>query len=142
MDFSQHVAVSAPLGAAAALGTGDPAIGVAFFLSGVFIDLDHLPDFWREQGFTLSIGRLNRHFGGPDPVHLWLPLHAWEWPGLLLAACWGLALPRWAWAAGAGWLFHLILDERYNELFPWAYWFMGRLNSGFRARSLFQMPRD
>jgi hypothetical protein len=137
MDFSEHLALSIPAGAVLALATGRLELGAAFVVGGVLIDLDHPPDFWREKGFTLSMRRLNAFFGSRDPRHLVLALHGWEWPALLGAAWLGLGLPLWVAALALGWLTHLILDQRYNLLQPWAYWFFARYQVGFRSEPLY-----
>jgi hypothetical protein len=137
MDFSEHLALSVPAGAVVALATGQAEAGLAFAVGAVLIDLDHPLDYWREKGFTLSIHRLNLFFGSREPRHLVLVLHGWEWPLLLLAAWAGLGLPLWAGALASGWLAHLALDQRYNLLQPWAYWFFARFQQGFKAAPLY-----
>jgi hypothetical protein len=137
MDFSEHLALSIPAAAAVTLATGQADAGLAFAVGAVLIDLDHPPDFWREKGFTLSIYRLNAFFGSHEPRHLVLALHGWEWPALLGAAWAGMALPLWVAALAAGWLAHLVLDQRYNLLQPWAYWFFARYQIGFKSGPLY-----
>jgi hypothetical protein len=141
MDFSEHVALSLPVGAGLALATGQPEVGAAFVIGGVFIDFDHLPDYWREKGFTVSLTKLNGHFGGRDPQRLILALHGWEWCALTWALWAGMGLPLWVAGLAAGWTTHLILDHRYNLLQPWAYWFFARYRNGFEAAPLY-LPSD
>ena len=133
MDFSEHVALSLPAAGIITLATGRPEAGLAFVLGGVFIDLDHLPDYWREKGFTLSLHKLNAHFGGREAKHVVLILHAWEWNALLWLLWAGLGLPFWVAALAAGSLIHLALDQHYNLLRPWAYSFFARARVGFKA---------
>ena len=140
MDFSEHVALSLPVGLGLSLATGKPELGLAFAVGGILIDLDHLPDYWREKGFTLSLAKLNGHFSGRDPVRLFLVLHGWEFCALLFALWAAFGLPSWTAALAAGWFFHLCLDHRYNLLQPWAYWFFARFRIGFKAAPLYLKP--
>jgi hypothetical protein len=140
MDFSEHVALSLPAAGVVALATGRAEVGLAFAVGAVLVDLDHLPDYWMEKGFTLSLAKLNRHFGGREARRLFLVLHAWEWNALLWAL-WAVAgLPLWVAGLAAGHLAHLALDQRYNLLQTWAYSFFARYRIGFRAEPLYRGP--
>lgn len=137
MDFSEHVALSLPCAAAVSLATGRWEPGVAFAVGGILVDLDHALDYWWEKGFTLSMARLNQHFGGHEARRLVLLMHAWEWNALCWAAWALLGWPLWVAGFAAGWLLHLMLDQRYNLLEPWAYWFFARARIGFKAERLY-----
>jgi hypothetical protein len=141
MDFSQHVSLSLPVAAGLSLATGRWEAGLAFAVGGVLVDLDHLPDYYMEKGVTFSLAQLNAHFAEHQARRLVLVMHAWEWNALTWAA-WALfGLPLWVAAFAAGWLAHLILDQRYNLLQPWAYWFFARYRIGFQAAPL-HLPWD
>jgi hypothetical protein len=140
MDLSEHLALSLPGAGVLALATGRLDVGLAFAVGGVLIDLDHLPDYWIEKGFTLSLNELNRYFGGRDAKRLFLVLHAWEWNAALWVAWAGLGLPWWVAGLAAGHLTHLALDQRHNLLQPWAYSFFARYRIGFKARPLYLHP--
>ena len=105
-------------------------------MAGVFIDLDHLVDYWRETGLNADVPRFMGYFDQRHPKHLWLPLHAWEWCGAAAAACASLQAPAWAWGACLGWFFHLCLDQQFNRLHPWSYSFFFRMKLGFEAKPL------
>ena len=137
MDFSEHVALSLPCAAAISLATGRWQPGLAFAVGGILVDLDHAHDYWREKGFTLSMTRLNAHFGGHQAQRLVLVMHAWEWNALLWAAWAAFSGPWWVASFAAGWLLHLALDQRYNLLQPWAYSFFARARIGFEAEALY-----
>ena len=141
MDFGQHVALTLPAAAAAALASGRAEVGVALAVGGILVDLDHLPDYWREKGVTFSLATLNAHFAEGQAQRLVLVLHAWEWNALLWLAWALLPLPLWVAAFAAGWLAHLALDQRYNLLQPWAYWFFARYRIGFQAAPLYPQPK-
>ncbi len=138
MDFSEHLIISAA-GSAAILAAGaglDSA--AAFSLAGVFVDLDHLVDYWRETGINARVPHFMKYFSKRMPRRLVLPLHAWEWIALAAAAAWLSGAPAWAGYAIAGWLIHLILDQRFNRLHRLAYFFSFRAAQGFKAKSLYE----
>ena len=134
MDFSEHVLISA--GGSVALyssGAGAPA-AAAFFACGVFMDLDHLADYWRETGLNFRVREFMDYFWMRRPRRLLLFLHSFEL-GPLLALCFAWkGAPAWAWAALAGWAVHLFLDDKVNRLHRWAYFFGFRLWHRFDAR--------
>ena len=138
MDFSDHLTLSTAASAAIYLATGDPLAAAAFSATGIFIDLDHLIDYFRETGFNTDLSRFMGYFDGRQPRQLWLLLHAWEWALAALALCAALGAPAWAWSLSLGWLVHLVLDQRYNNLHPLAYWFFYRARLGFDAKPLFE----
>jgi hypothetical protein len=131
LDLSEHVLVSA--GGAGALALAGEWQGAAlFFGCGVLIDLDHLNDYWRETGFNSDWRRFLGYFDGRHPRHLVLLFHGWEWAALALFLGWRFDAAAWVWA-GAGWLTHLLLDQRFNRLHPFAYSFLFRASKRFRA---------
>lgn len=136
LDLSEHVLMSAA-GAGALALAGEWQGAALFFGCGVLVDLDHLNDYWRETGFNSNWRRFFGYFDGRQPRHLVLFLHGWEWALLALGAAWHFQSAAWAWA-GAGWLAHLMLDQRFNRLHPLAYFFFYRAFKGFRAKPLYE----
>lgn len=53
MSPEKHVLVSVALGGAVFYTTGSASSGVACFLAGTAIDIDHLYDYFRHLGFKL-----------------------------------------------------------------------------------------
>ncbi|MBF8266974.1 MAG: hypothetical protein HW388_482 [Dehalococcoidia bacterium] len=118
-----HAAVSLALGGGTYLVTGSPgSVGVAL-LTGVLVDLDHLPDFYR----WFILDQSNR---------IWLLLHSYELliPAILLsyATDWNpLAL-----AGTLGFLVHLLCDQWANGVRPLTYFFTYRALKGFRTSEM------
>jgi hypothetical protein len=141
MDLHEHLSLSACGAGAVYLATADAAAAAAFWAAGTLIDVDHLVDYWREDGFNLNLPRFFAYFPGRGPRHLLLALHGWEWPLSLGAVCAGLHAPAWAWAFAAGWLSHLALDQRFNphQAVP-CYFFAYRLSLGFAATGFYEAP--
>ena len=137
MDFSEHLIISAAGSAAILAAGGDPKSAAAFAATGVFVDLDHFVDYWRETGLNWNLPRFLGYFSRRQVRRLVLPLHAWE--GVLLG--WGLSLalgsPAWVDWAFFGWLQHLLLDQRFNGLHKMAYFFSFRVKQGFKVEKLY-----
>ena len=117
--------------------TGDWRNAAAYFAWGVLIDLDHLADYWREDGFNTNVKRFLGFFDARLPKRQWLFLHGWEWVALAFVAALSPQAPSWwVWAA-QGWLTHLILDQFSNGLKPYAYFFYFRAKHGFVSKELY-----
>ena len=140
MDFTEHLALSAAGSAALYLATGDLRAAAAFSVAGVLVDADHVLDYWRETGFNLRRQAFLDFFAVGRPQRLLVPLHGWEWPLALAVAGAALGAPAWVFAAAAGWLLHLGLDQRYNPLGPLSYSFFYRWRVGFEAEAIFEDP--
>lgn len=138
MDFTEHVALSAAASAALYLASGDPWAAAAFSVAGVLVDADHVLDYWRETGFNLRRRAFLDFFAVGRPHKLLIPLHGWEWPLALAVVGAAVGAPAWVFAASAGWLLHLGLDQRYNPLGPLSYLFFYRWSVGFEGEAVFE----
>jgi hypothetical protein len=137
MDMWQHATVSGAVSAGIYYFTKDVKAAAAFSLTGVFIDLDHFADYWREKGFNLDIPRFFHHFTTPHQDKLLIFMHAWELIVLaaVVTAC--LGFPSWGVAGTAGWLLHMVLDQHFNRFRPFGYSFIYRVKVGFVAKKIF-----
>jgi hypothetical protein len=138
VDFSEHLIISSAGSAAILAGGGGYEAAAAFGVMGVFIDFDHLADYWPQTGFNTDVRRFMGFFHRRQNQRMLLFLHAWEWClgtllGLLILGC-HLAWPYWA---CIGWFVHLLLDQRFNHLHPFAYFFMFRVQRGFKSELLY-----
>ncbi|MDD5438845.1 MAG: hypothetical protein PHS37_01505 [Candidatus Omnitrophica bacterium] len=106
----------------------------AFFF-GVFIDLDHLIDFFREHSWR-DIGKFIDVMVYVDLRQLWLLFHSLE----LLLALWGaiviFRLNGYWISAAQGLSLHMLLDIIGNPIGIRGYWFLYRLNVGFKTEKL------
>ena len=134
MELWQHTVISAAGSGAIYAVTGSLPAAAAFSATGIFVDLDHIPDYWRDHGFNLNLKPFFAHFDRKAPETLWLVLHGWEWPiaGLILGS--KLGWPAWLLGAVGGWLLHLSLDQIFNRFQPMGYWFWYRARAGFESR--------
>jgi hypothetical protein len=140
MDLWQHAVISAAGSGAWYWATGDPVAAAAFSATGIFVDLDHWPDYWRDRGARFHLQEFWDHFGRNRPPKLWLVGHGWEWvPALALLAWWSGA--RWLWGAAAGLLLHLILDQAVNGFRTFGYSILYRASVGWDSDRIFVAPR-
>lgn len=132
MTLVQHSALSA-VGAVPAFILGGPASAAAFFIVGVFIDLDHVLEYWLQVAFP-SPKRLKHFFSWfseKQSKKLWLVLHAWEWVAAGFVIVFIFDLPAWIVWGLAGWTFHLVLDQLSNGMHPLGYFFVFRYLKNF-----------
>ncbi len=132
--------ISAAGSAAIAVGGGGWESALAFSIAGVFVDLDHFLDYWRETGLNLDLRRFFSYFSSGHPSKLYLILHAWEWCGLAFAAWALLQGPAWVCWGLLGWFQHLLLDQRFNRLHAMSYFFFFRARHRFHSRILYGKP--
>jgi membrane-bound metal-dependent hydrolase YbcI (DUF457 family) len=55
MNVEKHIAITVPIAAISYFGTKSWEFVTGFCLSGIFIDVDHLIEFWIDRGFNLNI---------------------------------------------------------------------------------------
>jgi len=141
MVLREHASLSLCGAAAVYLATADVPAAAAFWAAGTLIDVDHVYDYWRDDGFNLDARRFFGYFYRRYPTYLLLAFHGWEWPLSLMAFAWGASAPLWVWALAAGWLGHLVLDHRFNpRQKPLCYFFAYRWSRGFNASEFYDGP--
>lgn len=111
------------------------------FLAGVFIDLDHLIDFWAlkpRRPFNVR-DFLNSESRNEQTKWIFVFLHSWE----LVTGLWLWAFlahwPLWQTSMAAGITLHLILDianVRHYKMRPFAYFLVFRAIKGFKKSKI------
>jgi len=127
--------------AALALGavfflTKSPLWAALAFLINIFLDADHLFDYWLANGFNLNFKEFVRQTLSSDHYckksgKVFVPLHSWELLLLLLAVAWVLNLPQLATAFAFGFLPHLLWDQTTYAKRPLMYSFIFRALKNF-----------
>lgn len=139
MQLSRHAAVSAVFSAAFFAATHSRVIAVSFFLAGVFIDLDHVIDYWRVHPFKTDPA----HFFATCEEHrlkkVYLYLHSIELVFLLFVFTL-LARSAVFFGITCGFLVHLICDQLSNRVYPFSYLFFYRWAKGFEINRAFDVP--
>lgn len=138
MSPTSHVAASAVVSAVFALYSRSPEGTIACFLSGIFIDLDHFVDYWiAKRKLIFSYPELYAFCANEKTGRLHLFLHSYELHALMWAAVYfGKASFLWQGLA-VGMTSHLFLDQIFNPLRPFVYFFIYRLKHGFHKKCIF-----
>ncbi|MHB9154763.1 MAG: hypothetical protein ACYC5N_03595 [Endomicrobiales bacterium] len=139
MQLSIHLVVSGALSAALYAASGSAPLGISSFAAGVFLDVDHVLDYWAEKPFSLDIGDFFRTCEEICLRTARLFFHSLE----LLAALGALAyLTRSPWLVGLaiGMGQHLAFDQVFNPVRPCAYLFVYRMKNKFRGDAAFTVP--
>lgn len=118
-----HAAISLTIGGILWAITKSPYAMVAGFLTGVFIDLDHLVEYYR-------------WFVKGDNSRVWFFLHRYE---LVVPAFLAGYLSGWdpaVLAVSLAFLAHLLSDQLANPVGPLTYFFTYRAMKGFRRSEI------
>jgi len=114
----------------------------AFFVSlagGILIDLDHVYDYYLQEGMTLNIKKIYSWCAEKKHKTIHLFLHSIEFI-FMLWACVSLFKLGIFWIAFAvGLTQHIILDILANQIYPYAYFFSYRFIKGFRTERLIKI---
>ena len=106
------------------------------FLINIFLDVDHLFDYWLANGFNLDFKKFVRQTLGYDHYckksgKIFVPLHSWELLLLLFATSWFVNIPQLGSALAFGFLPHLIWDQITYAKRPLMYSFIFRALKNF-----------
>lgn len=136
MKLIQHTAASAAISAGVYAATGSWKMAAGCFLAGIFIDFDHLIDYWREHPLSTDIGHFFTTCDDYQLKKAYLYIHSLELalPFALLA--W---LTRCPWIIGfvIGWSQHMLFDYLGNKTGWKTYFFTHRLLVGFEIDRVF-----
>ena len=137
MTPSKHVVASGITSAGFAFITQSLPGAVACFLSGIFIDLDHLLDFYLiKRKMCWSLRELHDFCLNIKTGKIYLVFHSYE----LMAVLWISAYfyPNSIWIGCLfGMSVHLLLDQVSNPIYPWAYFLLYRMQLGFPKKIFF-----
>lgn len=133
---------SAGLGAVFWAKSRDPWTMVLSLAFGVFVDLDHLIDYWYSEGricFDAHTFLRTRYW--QKSGRLFVLFHAFEYLPIVFLVWHAFKGRRWAVAATAAMSSHLLADHLVNELKPLGYFLLYRLAHGFKADELLDWNR-
>jgi len=106
-------------------------LAIFSFLVHIFLDADHLVDYWLANGFNLDYKRFvketfdgGRYFVKSQKIIV--PLHSWELLLFILVAVWALNIPQFGIAFALGFLPHLLWDQKTYAKRPLMYFFVFR----------------
>ena len=114
------------------------------FLINIFLDADHLLDYWLANGFDLNYKKfINETVGGDEPgiyfrksQKVVVLFHSWELALLTIVAAWIVNLPQLAIAFAFGFLPHLLWDQLTYAKNPLMYFFVFRAFRRFNLKEV------
>jgi hypothetical protein len=118
--------------------TRSPSLSVANFLAGIFLDLDHVPEYFIKNRLTKSPSSFFTEEMHLDSKKTVLLLHGFD----IITLCFGLlylsGLHALSWALYVGALQHLLLDFIYNPIkTPWAFFLAYRIRHHFDTDEIY-----
>ncbi|MDA8130114.1 MAG: hypothetical protein M0011_01285 [Elusimicrobia bacterium] len=136
MRTAAHVLASSTAAGAAYALTGSAAMTASCLLSGIFLDVDHLLDFWLLSGEKFTPGGFLSWCHELRWKKIYLLLHSYELFLLLSLSAW-LFPGRAIEGALLGMGLHLLMDQAGNRgLSRWFYFMTFRWLSGFSRGAL------
>lgn len=139
MKLREHSIISASAAGAAYLATGSFGLASGILLSGIFLDLDHIYNYFMCVGIKLDIKDL---FDKCDRYQLRkfiVPLHSYELVAVF-ALLFYLTSSRFWLGILAGSVIHLSADLYYNRVYLLSYSFIYRCIKNFDGDVLFKPP--
>lgn len=110
---------------------------LASFISGVFIDIDHLFDYYsNHRTFTLKIQDIYETCAKLNLNKFYILLHSYELIALLWASIYLFSLPNLWKATAIGLTQHLIFDQITNPVYTFGYFITYRMLKGFKKELL------
>lgn len=136
----KHFVVSV-INSAAVYGlTGSLSPSIACFLTGWVIDVDHLYEYIKVNGWDFNVKRFNGFFSKSHPSlpgnKVYFFFHAHEFAIILILICFLSKLNLTVSFATLGYITHLLFDQFTNSAFPFAYFLTYRIVKGFDKRSI------
>jgi hypothetical protein len=136
MSPKYHIAISAVISGVLYILFKSWALAFSSFISGIFIDLDHVIDYVIEHGFHFELKKFFHFFYGEQYRKLTLILHGWEWLVLLLILSWLTGWNPWITGVFIGFSQHILSDRIYNISNFWSYSLLWRWKNKFDTKAI------
>jgi len=137
MKLAYHIALSAATSALVWAVFRSVSATAACFLTGVFLDLDHVIDYVVNYGWRIRIRHLFRAFEYETFENLFLFLHSWEFVAVYLVFLWLINWKPVAIGAVVGILTHLLFDHFFNAHSAFGYFLSYRIRHGFSGKHFY-----
>ena len=139
MKLEHHVVISALFAGVIYALTKSLGSAVACWTMGVFIDLDHFLEYFREFHWKVDLREFFRASYEGAYEKVWVVLHAWEWLVLLLVFLWKQDWPVIWVGLWIGWFQHMVLDQIFNKPHPLGYSILFRWSVGWSHKIAFPL---
>jgi len=137
MKLAYHIALSVVVSAVVWALFRSVAATAACFLTGVFLDLDHLIDYVINYGWRIRIRHLFRAFEYEAFENIFVFLHSWEFIAIYLVLLWLINWKPVALGAVIGIFAHLLFDNLFNEHSALGYFLSFRILHRFSAKHFY-----
>ena len=107
------------------------------FLSGIFIDIDHIYDYLREFGLPFRVKDFIHTVYNAKFNHMTMFFHSWELLFLILVIAWFTNWNPWITGILIGFGHHIVLDKLYTGGRLRNYFFIFRWKKDFKIELLF-----
>jgi len=115
---------------------------VAFFFSGILIDLDHFFEYWHKFGLRdFSLRKFFRAAHNHEYSSYFVLLHSYELAAILLLVGFIFIRKPWFWGFVLGFTVHIISDQIYNPCHPLTYSLLFRIKHKFNGERLFPLEK-
>lgn len=142
MRLPYHTAFSAAISGILYMIFKSWALAVSCFITGIFIDLDHIIDVLRENGRPFKIKNFFRICHDCQFNRVMLIWHGWEWLFLWSIAAWLTDWNPWMTGALIGLSQHLVIDAFSNNNRIRAYSLLWRWKQNFYFDKTFPQLTD
>lgn len=137
MKLQYHAAASITISGILYLMFKSWSLSLACCLSGIFIDIDHFIDYFRENGWSLNIKDFFRTCNECQFDRIVLIWHGWEWIVLFGISSWLTDWNPWITGVFLGISHHMIIDAVANSSKFKPYSLIWRWKKGFHFDTVF-----
>jgi len=114
---------------------------VSSFVTGVFVDVDHVVDYVAEHGARPDLKLFFRTCYDRNLKRARLVFHGWEWLILCSLGAWASGWNPWVTGATLGFGQHMLLDHLSNGPSPLGYSLLWRLSVKFDHQTAFPLHK-
>ena len=113
------------------------SITVSSLISGVLIDCDHVLDYLLKFKKRFRVKKLFDTYNKREMLFFMVILHSWELLFLLNIYAFLMSDNSWIIGITIGFTQHVVLDQIFNHLGGWQYFFFWRVKKGFNLKKMY-----
>ena len=136
MRLQEHIVASVVVSAGVYAATRSKAMTIVSFLTGIFLDIDHVSDYWIEYPFSFDLPHFFETYEVCNVKKNYIWFHCIE---LLLPLTLISYFTRSAIVIGIsmGFAQHMLFDSIFNHIYPTSYFLYYRWSKGFVSEHIF-----